>query len=79
MYIPITLKSRSSRTIRKFHIDGVHNLEIVMQFIWRDLLLSILAHANERLKKAVPEMLADIESVMDSKGLIQVLHGGRKC
>ena len=62
-----------------FRIDGVQKLETVLQFIWRDLFLSLLATGKQRLKQMTPRMLADIESTMGAKGLVQILNGGLKC
>lgn len=79
MYIPVTLKSKLGRTITTFHIDGAHNLDRVTQFIWRDMFLSMLAKGGQRERNIIPQMLAEIERVMDSKGLTQMLSGGGKC
>ena len=79
MYIPITLKRRSGKVIKSWQVNGAHNVEEVLQFIWRDLFLSMLATGTQRQIKKIPEMLDDIEDIMGWTALERLLYGGRKC
>ena len=79
MYIPITLKRRSGKVVKSWQVNGAHNVEEVLQFIWRDLFLSMLATGTQRQIKKIPEMLDDIEDIMGWTALERLLYGGRKC
>ena len=79
MYVPITLKRKSGKVVKSWHINGAHNIDEVLQFIWRDLFLSMLASGNQRLISKIPEMLDDIEDILGWTSLERLLYGGRKC
>ena len=79
MYVPITLKQRSGKVVKTWHIDGAHNIDEVLQFIWRDLFLSMLAFGNQRLINKIPDMLDDIEDILSWTALERLIYGGRKC
>ncbi|KAI0771684.1 hypothetical protein BD413DRAFT_693192 [Trametes elegans] len=79
MYVPITIKGRNGKVVKSWEINGAHNIEEVLQFIWRDLFLSLLASGNQRHIKRIPEMLDDIEDLMGWTALERLLYGGRKC
>ncbi|OCH93273.1 hypothetical protein OBBRIDRAFT_339305 [Obba rivulosa] len=79
MYVSVTLKRKSGKRIKTFEINGAHNLEEVLLFIWRDLFLSLLATGGEKLKRQVSEMLEEIEDLMGWTALERILYGGRKC
>ena len=78
MYIPITLKRKSGKIVKSWHVNGAHNLEEVLHFIWRDLFLSILATGTRRQVEQIPDMLEDIEDVLSWTALERLLYGGRK-
>ncbi|CDO76340.1 hypothetical protein BN946_scf185011.g4 [Trametes cinnabarina] len=79
MYVPITLKRKSGKVVKSWELTGAHNIEEVLQFIWRDLFLSLLASGNQRQIKKIPDMLDDIEDLMGWTALERLLYGGRKC
>ncbi|RPD55127.1 hypothetical protein L226DRAFT_554852 [Lentinus tigrinus ALCF2SS1-7] len=79
MYVPIILKRRSGKVVKSWHVNGAHNIEEVLQFIWRDLFLSMLATGSQRQIKRIPEMLDDIEDLLGWSALEKLLYGGRKC
>ncbi|KAI9059066.1 hypothetical protein FKP32DRAFT_1596723 [Trametes sanguinea] len=79
MYVPITLKRKSGKVVKSWELTGAHNIEEVLQFIWRDLFLSLLASGNQRQIKKIPDMLDDIEDLMSWTALERLLYGGRKC
>lgn len=79
MYVSVTLKRKSGKRVKTFNINGAHNLEEVLLFIWRDLFLSLFATGGEKLKKQVPQMLEEIEDSMGWSALERILYGGRKC
>ncbi|KAI0352481.1 hypothetical protein OH77DRAFT_1513254 [Trametes cingulata] len=79
MYVPITIKAKSGRVVKSWELNGAHHIEEVLQFIWRDLFLSLLAFGSQRQIKKIPEMLDDIEDLMGWNALQRILYGGRKC
>ncbi|KAI0751841.1 hypothetical protein C8Q80DRAFT_1159709 [Daedaleopsis nitida] len=79
LYVPITLKRKSGKVVKSWQLNGAHNIEEVLQFIWRDLFLSMLAAGNQRQIKKIPEMLDDIEDILGWTALERLLYGGRKC
>ncbi|EMD41137.1 hypothetical protein CERSUDRAFT_111704 [Gelatoporia subvermispora B] len=79
MYVSVTLKRRNGKHVKTFNINGAHNLEDVLLFIWRDLFLSLLATGGDKLKQEVPAMLDEIEDLMGWNALERILYGGRKC
>ncbi|KAM5540733.1 hypothetical protein V8D89_005764 [Ganoderma adspersum] len=79
MYVPITIKWKSGKVVKSWQVNGAHNIEEVLQFIWRDLFLSMLATGTQRQIGQIPEMLDDIEDIMGWTALERLLYGGRKC
>ena len=79
MYVPITIKRRSGKVVKSWHVNGAHNIEEVLQFIWRDLFLSLLATGTQQDIEKIPTMLSDIEDIMGWQALERLLYGGRKC
>ncbi|KAH9936825.1 uncharacterized protein BXZ73DRAFT_89313 [Epithele typhae] len=79
MYVPIALKTRTSKVIKSWNVNGAHNIDEVLHFIWRDLFLSLLATGNQRFISKIPEMLDEIEDVLGWTALERLLYGGRKC
>ncbi len=79
MYVPITIKRKSGKVVKSWQVNGAHNIEEVLQFIWRDLFLSMLATGTHRQVQQIPEMLDDIEDIMGWTALERLLYGGRKC
>ena len=79
MYLPITLKRKSGKIVKSWQINGAHNLQEVLQFIWRDLFLSMLATGSQRQIQKIPAMLDEIEDKMSWNALERLLYGGRKC
>ncbi|TFK83254.1 hypothetical protein K466DRAFT_589876 [Polyporus arcularius HHB13444] len=79
MYVPITLKRKSGKVVKSWHVNGAHNIEEVLQFIWRDLFLSMLATGSQRQIKRIPEMLDDIEDLLGWSALEKLIYGGKKC
>lgn len=79
MYVPITLKRRCGKLVKSWELNGAHHIEEVLQFIWRDLFLSMLASGSKRHLAKIPEMLDDIEDLMGWTSLERLVFGGRKC
>ncbi|KAI0640590.1 hypothetical protein C8Q79DRAFT_995423 [Trametes meyenii] len=79
MYVPITLKRKSGKIVKSWELNGAHNIEEVLQFIWRDLFLSLLASGSQKQIQRIPDMLDDIEELMGWTALEKLLFGGRKC
>ena len=79
MYVPIVLRRRSGRRVKSFEINGAHNIEEALLFIWRDLFLSLLAHGTSRQIERIPEMLEEIDDLLGWNSLERLLYGGRKC
>ena len=79
MYLPVILRNKSGKKIKTFHVVGTQNLEEVLEFIWRDMFLSMLASDNARYLKLIPQMLRDIETHLSWRNLFKVLYGGKNC
>lgn len=79
MYVPIVLKRKSGQRVKSFEINGAHNIEEVLLFIWRDMFLSLLGYGTRRQIARIPEMLEEIEELLGWTGLDRLLYGGRKC
>lgn len=79
MYIPIVIKRTTGQRVKTFEINGAHNLEEALLFIWRDLFLSLLAHGTPNQISKIPEMMDEIEDLLGWDSLERLLYGGRKC
>lgn len=77
LYISVVIKQKSGKTIKAFQLTGAHKLNKVLQWIWRDLFLTLLATGNEAQKKQVPDMLQAIDRAMGWTSLEHILTGGR--
>jgi hypothetical protein len=77
MYVPVIIRRASGRKVKTFALDGAHELDEVIFWIWRDLVLTMLASPLKRVRDAVPEMLEDIQEVAGWAGLERMLCGGR--
>lgn len=77
MYISAVIKQKSGKTIKAFQLTGAHKINKVLQWIWRDLFLTLLATGNEAQKKQVPDMLQAIDRAMGWTSLEHILTGGR--
>lgn len=76
MYLRIVLKRRNGKRVRSFEVNGAHNIEEVLLFIWRDLLLSLLGYGSQRQIAKIPEILEEIEDLLGWTSLERVLYGG---
>lgn len=79
MFIPINITSSTGKLVKSFMLNGAHNLQNVVLWIWRDLLMTILATGTKRQRALVPDMLDDIRIVLGWSALEQLLRGGTKC
>jgi hypothetical protein len=75
--VTVTIKNRSGKAIKIFHLDGAHKLDQVLFWIWRDLFVSLLASDNQRQKYLIPQMLGEIEHVKNWGALERILYGGK--
>ncbi|KAI9566739.1 hypothetical protein HD554DRAFT_2114737 [Boletus coccyginus] len=78
MFIPINITSSTGKLVKSFMLNGAHNLQNVVLWIWRDLLMTILATGTKRQRALVPDMLDDIRIVLGWSALEQLLRGGTK-
>ncbi|KAG1762328.1 hypothetical protein EV702DRAFT_1164299 [Suillus placidus] len=78
MYISVKIRRSSGKVVKSFHFTGAHNLERVMLWIWRDLLVVMLADGTKRQKSAIPDMLDDIRANFGWNTLERLLYGGQK-
>ena len=72
------IKSRTGAVIKSFSIEGAHNLEMVSEFIWRDMFMAMLAGGKERHEKLVSDMLVEIQQTNGWPQLMRILRGGKK-
>ncbi|THH02222.1 hypothetical protein EW026_g614 [Hermanssonia centrifuga] len=78
MYIPITLRAKSGRRVKTFHITGAQHLDEVVEFIWREMFLSMLASGGGGHGDRIPGMLQDIERISGWRGVQRILYGGKR-
>jgi hypothetical protein len=78
MYLPVVLRNKKGGVVEKFDVNGAMHLEDVTLFIWRDMMLCILAYGTARHKSMIPVMLDDIEGIMGWKALVQLLYNKPK-
>ncbi|EKM58938.1 uncharacterized protein PHACADRAFT_85922, partial [Phanerochaete carnosa HHB-10118-sp] len=73
LYIPVTIRNRKGRVVKRFDVNGATHLEDVTLFIWRDMFLSMLAYGSQRHKDLIPRMLGDIEDIMSWKAVVRLM------
>ena len=77
MYVPVTLRTTAGRKVKTFHIVGAQSLEEVLEFIWRDMFLSMMTYEEPRTRPMIRRMMEDIEQLLDWKSLFKILYGGK--
>jgi len=79
MNLPVefSLKNKKGKILKRYSFLGPHNIDRILLWIWRDLLVSMLAKSSERDKKKLPDLLEDIESILGVSALERLLYGGR--
>lgn len=78
MFIPVKITKSTGKVVRSFTLNGAHNLENVVLWIWRDLFMTILATGTKRQQSGVPDMIDDIRILLGWRALEQLLRGGSK-
>ncbi|KAF8549276.1 hypothetical protein OG21DRAFT_1515384 [Imleria badia] len=78
IFVPIKITRSTGKLVKSFMLNGAHNLENVILWIWRDLFITILATGTRRQKSIVPDMLDDIRILLGWRSLEQLLRGGSK-
>lgn len=79
MFVPVNITRSTGKLVKSFTLNGAHNLESVALWIWRDLLITILATGSKRQRSLVPDMIDDIRVLLGWRALEQLLRGGTKC
>ncbi|KAF8518518.1 hypothetical protein BU17DRAFT_90843 [Hysterangium stoloniferum] len=82
MYLPISIKDSSNTVIKHFSYPGAYLLEDTFLWIWREMLLKMLASGEHRYIAAIPDMLKDIQSTTAEWGTSLdrlLIAGGRVC
>lgn len=74
LYVPVIFKNKAGRRVKSFHLNGVHALEKVLFWLWREIFVSMLASDLEHHK--ILAMLRDIESTFGWQALERVIVGG---
>ncbi|PPQ66597.1 hypothetical protein CVT24_006908 [Panaeolus cyanescens] len=75
--IDVKIKDKNSKVIQKFHVIGPQNIDQILLWIWRDVLVSIFLSGTQRDKDKVADFLTDIESVFGITALERLLQGGK--
>jgi hypothetical protein len=76
LFVPVRIVRASGALVRAFELDGAHQAERVLLWIWRELLLALLASSRPRAHALAVEVLEDIEDVLGWRGVERVLYGG---
>ncbi|KAF9475270.1 hypothetical protein BDN70DRAFT_865145 [Pholiota conissans] len=79
MNLPIqfSLTDKTGKILKRFSVMGPQNLHRVLLWIWRDLLVSVLAYGTEREKSKMQDFLEDIELALGIRSLGKLVHGGK--
>ncbi|TFY67069.1 hypothetical protein EVJ58_g1859 [Rhodofomes roseus] len=79
LFVNVALKDRDGKCIKSWDICGVQNIEEVLYFIWRELLLSMLATGTKRDIRDIPDILEEIDDVSGWTAVERIIYGGKKC
>lgn len=75
--IDVKIKDRNGKIVQKFHVIGPQQIDQILLWIWRDVLVSIFVAGTQKDKDKVPDFLIDIESVFGVTALERLLQGGK--
>ncbi|KAJ7755163.1 hypothetical protein B0H16DRAFT_1541273 [Mycena metata] len=67
---------RKGKIVKNFNLAGSRNIDRALLWIWRDLFVTMFARGI--LTDKIPEMLSDIEEILDWQALERVLYGGAR-
>lgn len=77
--MPITIKDSKGTVIKSFTEVGIANVETAILWIWRDLFVSLLATKNNKgFVKVIPDLVTEIDDVLNWRGLERLITGGVK-
>lgn len=78
MNLPVDfeLKDTNGKVLKRFSILGPQNVDRILLWIWRDLLVSLFATGSDRDKARVPEFLEEIQETLGISALERLLYGG---
>ncbi|KAF9040696.1 hypothetical protein BJ165DRAFT_1350932 [Panaeolus papilionaceus] len=75
--IDVKIKDRNGKIVQKFHVIGPQQIDQILLWIWRDVLVSIFVVGTQKDKDKVSDFLIDIESVFGVTALERLLQGGK--
>jgi hypothetical protein len=80
LFVSVAIKSRSGATVKEFSYSSADLLEDAFLWIWRDMLLKILAAGRKSDVEAIPRVLHDIQSATKQWETVldRLLLAGRK-
>ncbi|KAF6743046.1 hypothetical protein DFP72DRAFT_755938, partial [Ephemerocybe angulata] len=78
MPVRVTIKDKTGACMTKLRVRGPQNVDRILLWIWRDLLVCTLARNLNDDRKRVVDILQDLEGTYGFPVLERLLRGGRK-
>ncbi|KAF4574255.1 hypothetical protein EYR40_006030 [Pleurotus pulmonarius] len=76
--INVSIEKECGEVVKTFAFAGLSNIDHVILWVWRDLLVSMLVSRPSAAQTQIPQMLVDIEDVLTWQGLEWLLYGGQR-
>ena len=74
--MPIRITRSTGKVVKSFMLNGAQNLQSIILWVWRDLLVTILTTGSKRQRISVPDMIDDIRLLLGWRALELLLCGG---
>ena len=63
--IPVTIADKHGRIIKTFHEAGLKNIENAIFWVWREVLLALLASKDKASVGIIPSLLVDVDDLVN--------------
>lgn len=73
------IKDQHGYIVKAFEEVGMKNVESAVFWVWREVLVSLLASKDKTCVHLVPDLLVDIDDLVGWEGLERVICGGKTC
>ena len=78
IYVPITIKDKHGNVIKSATKQGIRNVEDIIMWICRELMISMLETGDSAHATRVSLMLVDMDDFVGWQGLDKMIRGGRR-
>ena len=75
----MTIADKHGRIIKTFHEAGLKNIENAIFWVWREVLLALLASKDKASVGIIPSLLVDVDDLVNWEGLERLILGGTTC